>query len=80
MLADNVYNAIDHDVGAIRAHGLADKILLDSQITKEMCNLAGIRDLGCATGTIADRGPDFGVLALSENVFDMLETMAGAPR
>jgi phospholipid/cholesterol/gamma-HCH transport system substrate-binding protein len=77
MLSDNIYNAIDHEAGAMRAHAHADKILLDSQLTKEICNLAGIKDLGCATGTINDYGPDFGVNFLAEGMLGMLERMAG---
>lgn len=78
MLGDNVYNAIDTNVGAIRAHALADKLLANQQMVKEICNLSGIKDLGCATGTIADYGPDFGVNFLADGVAGMLETMAGA--
>jgi len=77
MLGENVYNAIDHNAGAIRAHALVDKIFLDTQLTKEICNLAAIKDLGCATGTITDYGPDFGVRFLGDGVFGMLEQMAG---
>jgi phospholipid/cholesterol/gamma-HCH transport system substrate-binding protein len=77
LLSDNIYNAIDPNAGALRAHIHADKILVDSQLTKEICNLAAIKDLGCATGTITDYGPDFGVRFLSDGVFGMLEQMAG---
>lgn len=70
MLLDNVYNMIDHNKHAIRAHPVLDKIELNGQATKEMCNLLGMRQLGCATGTIQDFGPDFGVT-------DMLEGLAG---
>lgn len=77
LVADNVYNAIDLDAGALRAHALLDKFLLNGQMTKEICNLAGIKDLGCATGTMADYGPDFGINFLADGVFGMLETMAG---
>lgn len=78
MLGDNVYNAIDSNVGAIRAHALADKLLANQQMVKEICNLSGIKDLGCATGTLADYSPDFGVNFLVDGVVGMLETMAGA--
>lgn len=77
MLATNVLNAIDQGAGAVRVHALIDKLFLNSQIMKEICNLAGIRDLGCATGTITDYGPDFGVKILADGVFGMLEQMAG---
>jgi virulence factor Mce-like protein len=79
LLAANVYNAIDGNAGAIRVHPLIDKLLLNSQMAKEVCNLAAIRDLGCATGTIADYGPDFGVKFLADGMFGMLERMAGVP-
>lgn len=77
LLADNIYNSIDSNFGAIRAHALVDKLLVDSQLTKEVCNLAAIKDLGCATGTITDYGPDFGMRFLGDGVVGMLEKMAG---
>lgn len=73
LTLDNVWNAIDMDNGAVRLHALADKIVLDSQLSKEMCNLIGLRQLGCATGTLRDYGPDFGLTG-------MLELMAGAAK
>lgn len=79
LLAANVYNAIDRNAGAIRVHPLIDKLLLNSQTAKEVCNLAAIKDLGCATGTIRDYGPDFGVKFLADGMFGMLERMAGVP-
>jgi hypothetical protein len=42
-------------------------------MAKEMCNLIGDKQLGCATGTIQDFGPDFGLTG-------MLELMAGVRR
>lgn len=61
MTLDNVYNAIDSNNGTVRIHALVDKILIDSQGTKEMCNMMHLRQLGCGTGTLADYGPDFGL-------------------
>lgn len=61
LAIDNVYNAIDPVAGSIRAHGLADKLMFDSQLGKEICNLINKKQLGCATGTAADYGPDFGL-------------------
>ncbi|MEB3064251.1 MCE family protein [[Mycobacterium] zoologicum] len=61
MTLDNVYNAIDSNNGTVRVHALVDKILIDSQGTKEMCNMMHLRQLGCGTGTLADYGPDFGL-------------------
>lgn len=61
MLADNAYNMVDRENGAVRAHFLTDRMLFDSQLTKEVCNLMGLRQLGCSTGTVQDFGPDFGL-------------------
>jgi phospholipid/cholesterol/gamma-HCH transport system substrate-binding protein len=61
MLADNAYNIIDRQNGAFRAHFLTDRLIFDSQFGKEICNLMGLRQLGCSTGTIQDYGPDFGL-------------------
>lgn len=72
MLLDNVYNMIDRDKDAIRSHPVLDKVELNGQFTKEVCNLLGMKQLGCTTGTIQDYGPDFGVTS-------MLEGLAGMP-
>lgn len=61
MLAENAYNMVDRENGAVRAHFLTDRMLFDSQLTKEVCNLMGLRQLGCSTGTVQDFGPDFGL-------------------
>jgi phospholipid/cholesterol/gamma-HCH transport system substrate-binding protein len=61
LVADNAYNMVDRQNGAVRAHFLTDRLLFDSQYTKEICNLMGLRQLGCSTGTIQDFGPDFGL-------------------
>jgi phospholipid/cholesterol/gamma-HCH transport system substrate-binding protein len=79
MLATNIYNAVDSNAGALRVHALIDKLFLNSQMMKEICNLAGIKDLGCATGTINDYGADFGLRFLADGAFGMLERMAGVP-
>ena len=68
MVLDNVYNMIDHEKDAIRAHPTLDKVELNGQATKELCNLLGLKQLGCATGTIADFGPDFGVTSMLEGL------------
>jgi phospholipid/cholesterol/gamma-HCH transport system substrate-binding protein len=80
MLATSVLNVIDQNAGAVRLHALIDKLFLNGQMMKEFCNLAGIRDLGCATGTITDYSPDFGVRILSDGAFGLLERMAGVPQ
>ncbi|MGA7051626.1 MAG: MCE family protein [Mycobacterium sp.] len=61
LLADNAYNIIDRQNGAFRVHFLTDRLIFDSQFSKEICNLMGLRQLGCSTGTIQDFGPDFGL-------------------
>ena len=70
LAIDNINNAVDPNAHVIRVHGLVDKLLIDSQFGKEICNLIGKKQLGCATGTLRDYGPDFGVTG-------MLELMAG---
>lgn len=61
MTLDNIYNVIDHKNGALRVHLLVDKVLFDTQVLKEVCNMMGLRQLGCSTGTLQDFGPDFGI-------------------
>ena len=60
-LADNAYNMIDRANGSVRVRFLSDRLIFDSQYTKEVCNLMGLRQLGCGTGTLQDFGPDFGL-------------------
>lgn len=61
MTLDNIYNAIDRTNGSVRVHVLTDKVLFDTQTVKEVCNMMGLRQLGCSTGTLEDFGPDFGL-------------------
>ncbi|UXA18715.1 MCE family protein [Mycobacterium sp. SMC-4] len=61
LTLDNIYNAIDRTNGSVRVHLLIDKVLFDTQTVKEMCNMMGLRQLGCSTGTLQDFGPDFGL-------------------
>lgn len=61
MTLDNLYNIVDQRNGSARVHVLVDKVLFDSQTVKEMCNMMGLRQLGCSTGTMQDFGPDFGL-------------------
>lgn len=70
LLADNAYNAIDSDTGSFRGHSFGDKILFDGTLAKEICNITNKKQLGCATGTALDFGPDFGLSM-------MLNLMAG---
>jgi virulence factor Mce-like protein len=61
MTLDNLYNAIDQKNGSVRVHVLVDKVLFETQTLKEVCNMMGLRQLGCSTGTVQDFGPDFGL-------------------
>jgi len=70
LAIDNVYNAIDPNAGSLRVHVLIDKVFFNGQLAKEICNLMGLTQLGCSTGTLADYGPDFGMTG-------MLKVMAG---
>ncbi|OHU21260.1 mammalian cell entry protein [Mycobacteroides franklinii] len=71
LMSDNLYNAIDQNNGSIRAHILVDKIIFDSQFGKEICNLMGLRQLGCSTGTLQDYGPDFGLTYMLDGLAAM---------
>lgn len=68
LMVDNLYNTVDERNGALRAHFLADKMVFDGQMAKEICNLMGLRQLGCSTGTLADYGPDFGLTYLLDGL------------
>ena len=61
MTLDNLYNIVDQKNGSARVHVLVDKVLFDSQTVKEVCNMMGLRQLGCSSGTMQDFGPDFGL-------------------
>ena len=71
LLTDNVYNMIDHEKNAMRAHPVLDKVELNGQFTKEVCNLLGMKQLGCATGQAQDFGPDFGIVSMLEGLAGM---------
>jgi len=73
LTLDNGYNVVDQQNRAVRIHALTDKILFDGQLVKEVCNVLGLRQLGCSTGTLRDFGPDFGLVS-------MLEAMEQMPR
>ncbi|MGW4368582.1 MCE family protein [Nocardia takedensis] len=64
MVTDNAYNAIDHEVGALRASVDLNRVLLDGQMLKEVCNLLQLTSMGCATGDMRDMGPDYGLTAI----------------
>ena len=68
LTLDNLYNAIDENNGGFRLHVLLDKVLVDTQSTKEICNMMHLRQLGCGTGTLADYGPDFGLTYVLDGI------------
>lgn len=61
LTLDNLYNVADQKNGALRVKLITDKVLFDNQLIKEVCNMMGLRQLGCSTGTLQDFGPDFGL-------------------
>lgn len=73
LFVDNFYNVIDDHAGSMRAHLLVGKTLFNSQFGKEICNLMGLRQLACATGTLQDYGPDFGL----SNMLDLMQDGIG---
>ncbi len=73
---DNVYDIVDPVAGSARINLLTDKILFNSNFGKEVCNLMGLKQLGCATGTLQDYGPDFGL----SSMLDLMANGIDAPR
>ena len=61
LALDNLYNVVDQNNGSVRARILTDRVMFDNQGVKEICNMMGLRQLGCSTGTLQDFGPDFGL-------------------
>ncbi|WP_052740775.1 MCE family protein [Mycobacterium sp. UM_Kg1] len=80
LVGTNIYNAVDPNGQTLRIHPTLDKLMLNGQMAKDICNLAGIKDLGCATGTVADNAPAFGTTFFVEGMTGLLENMAGAGR
>jgi hypothetical protein len=66
LTLDNLYNVLDPVGGSVRVHLLTDKLIFNGQLNKELCNLMGIKQLGCATGTLQDYGPDFGLTSMMD--------------
>ncbi|MBF6135633.1 MCE family protein [Nocardia otitidiscaviarum] len=66
LAVDNVVNAIDQRNGYLRVGAHFDSVFFDSSMTKEVCNILGLRQLGCSTGNFSDMGPDFGVTSVLE--------------
>jgi virulence factor Mce-like protein len=61
MTLDNLYNTVDQVNGSVRVRVMTDRVLFESATIKEVCNMMGLRQLGCSTGTLQDFGPDFGL-------------------
>jgi len=61
LAVDNVYNVLDPVGGSARVHLPTDKLLANNSLNKEICNLMGLKQLGCATGTLQDYNSDFGL-------------------
>jgi len=71
MTLDNLYNIIDQRNGAVRVKVLTDRVLFDTQTIKEVCNMMGLRQLGCSTGTLQDFGPDYGLTYMLDGLAAM---------
>lgn len=71
MTLDNLYNVIDQRNGAVRVKVLTDRVLFDTQTMKEVCNMMGLRQLGCSTGTLRDFGPDYGLTYMLDGLAAM---------
>ena len=79
LVTDNAYNAIDPNIKALRGTVSLDKFFLDGQMLKSVCNLMNLHDLGCATGTPRDMGPDFGIGQMLSGMAGQPPTTAAAP-
>ncbi|MGV0738631.1 MlaD family protein [Mycobacterium syngnathidarum] len=66
LAIDNAAAAIDMQNGMLRVGAHFDNVFFDSSMTKEVCNILGLRQLGCRTGSIRDLGPDFGMTNVLE--------------
>ncbi|MFV0495301.1 MCE family protein [Mycobacterium sp.] len=75
LTVDNLYNIIDPVGGSARVHGLPDKFILNGQFGKEFCNLMGLKQLDCATGTLRDYQPDFGLGRMFDLMSDGISEM-----
>lgn len=68
---DNMYNVVDQDNKRLRVRFMTDRLLFESQMDKEICNMMGLRQLGCGTGTLQDYGPDFGLTYILDGLAAM---------
>lgn len=63
LMFQNLANATSSEHGALRMHGLLDKVVLDSEALSVFCERVMLRLDGCRTGKVQDFGPDFGLAA-----------------
>ncbi len=68
LAIDNAAGAIDMENGMLRVGAHFDNVFFDSSMTKEVCNILGLRQLGCRTGSIRDLGPDFGITSVLDGL------------
>ncbi|OHU78212.1 MCE family protein [Mycobacteroides chelonae] len=61
LALENLYNSVDRDNKSLRVRLLTERLIFDNGTAKEICNMMGLRQLGCGTGTSQDYGPDFGL-------------------
>jgi virulence factor Mce-like protein len=71
MTLDNLYNIVDPVNGSARVRVMTDRVLFESPTIKEVCNMMGLRQLGCSTGTLQDFGPDFGLTYMLDGLAAM---------
>ena len=71
LVLENVYNAVDRENGSLRIRLMTDRVLFETSLNKEMCNILRLRQLGCSTGTIQDYGPDFGLTYIMDGLATM---------
>jgi virulence factor Mce-like protein len=71
MTLDNLYNTVDQANGSVRVRVMTDRLLFESATIKEVCNMMGLRQLGCSTGTLQDFGPDFGLTYMLDGLAAM---------
>jgi hypothetical protein len=71
LTLDNLYNVVDQRNGSARVHVLTDKVLFETPFIKEVCNIMGLRQLGCSTGSLQDFGPDFGLTYMLDGLAAM---------
>lgn len=71
MTLDNMYNIVDQENGSARVRLISDKLLFESSTVKEICNMMGLRQLGCSTGTLQDFGPDWGLTYILDGLAAM---------